>query len=451
MGVDIAGLGNHDLDRGLSFQADAIQNSAQFPVLAANLKGCEALRNVCHPAAILVVKGIRIGLIGLVTRAETHLDPLECQIVDPIPVTKNLVAALRPLCDVVILISHLGYSMESPVPMADAGDVEVASSLPYGCVDLIVGGHSHTVLNPNGLVAKNIVNGIPIVQAGASGKYLGQVAIEVRPDSAKVTSASLIPTDSLPISPIFEKEMQAFVERARELWKQPMGRVDDIPDLNTQIILNDFAKREMVLANFVTDALVNRLTQRGFQIDCAMIDASALQCGLPVSDHLKYGDCFEIMPYADTLRLYQITGSQFQELLADNAVRVDHLNEPDLERGFLQFSREVRYSIALKKERSAAQALEITLHGSPLATQLEKIFTIVSTSFIRNSAITWETKWHSSSAYPLLDINTFPFKETDFLLRQELVAYIRENGGVTRSCGAQQDGRLTITYNSAIR
>jgi 5'-nucleotidase/5'-nucleotidase/UDP-sugar diphosphatase len=394
----------------------------------------------------LVVKGIRIGLIGLVTRAETHLDPHECQIVDPIPVAKKLVAALRPHCDVLILISHLGYSLESPVPMADAGDVEVANSLPYGGVDLIVGGHSHTVLNQNGLVAKNIVNGIPIVQAGASGKYLGQVAIEVRPNAAKVTAASLIPTGDLPICPTFENEMQAFVERARALWQQPLGRVDDIPDLNTQIILNDFAKREMALANFVTDALVNRLAQRGFRIDCAMIDASALRCGLPYSDHLKYGDCFEIMPYADTLRLYQITGSQFQALLADNAVRVDHPHEPDHERGFLQFSRAVRYTIALKKERSAAQALEITLHGAPLAAQLERSFTIVTTSFIRNSAIAWETKWRSSSAYPLIDIATFPFQETDFLLRHEMVVYIRESGGVTRSCGAQQDGRLIITY-----
>ena len=451
LGMDTAGLGNHDLDRGIPFLAEAIRSNAQFPVLAANLKGCSTLVEVCHPAALLVVKGIRIGLIGLVTRAETDLDPNECQIVDPIPVAKNLVATLRPLCDVLILISHLGYSLESPVPMADAGDVEVANSLPYGSVDLIVGGHSHTALNQNGLIAENIVNGIPIVQTGAKGEYLGQVDIEIRDNSAKVTRAHLIPTASLPVDLAFEKEMQVFTGRARELWNQPLGQVEFIPDLNTQIILADFAKREMALANFITDALVKRLNQRGFQVDFAMIDASSLQCGLPFSDQLTYGDCFEVMPHADSLQLYQITRSQFQEILADNARRADRPGEPDQERGFLQFSQEVRYTINLNSERIAAQAFEVTLLEKPIDTLLEETFIVVTTSFIRKLAAPWEAEWASLSDCPLLDLCQYPFKETDFLLRREMVAYIQENGGVTRSSGAQQDGRLIITYEPVLK
>ncbi len=179
LGVAAAGLGNHDLDRGIPFLADSVQHNAHFPVLAANLKGCSSLSGVCHPAAILVVNGLRIGLIGLVTRAETHLDPEICQIVHPVPVAQNLVPALRPLCDVLIILSHLGYSLDSPVPMADVGDVELARSLPPGGVDLIIGGHSHTVLNEAGLDPENIVNGIPIVQTGARGEYLGQVDLQI--------------------------------------------------------------------------------------------------------------------------------------------------------------------------------------------------------------------------------------------------------------------------------
>jgi 2',3'-cyclic-nucleotide 2'-phosphodiesterase (5'-nucleotidase family) len=449
MGVDVGGLGNHDLDRGLPFLADAIQSCTQFPVLAANLKGCATLMEVCHPAALLVVKGIRIGLVGLVTRAEINLDPNECQIVDPIPVAKNLVDTLRPRCDVLILISHLGYSLESPVPMADAGDVEVANSLPYGSADLIVGGHSHTELNRNGLVAENIVNGIPIVQAGSRGEYLGQVDIEIRKNSVKVTNAHLILTDSLPVNLAFEREMQIFTGRARELWNQPLGQVESIPDLNTQIILTDFAKREMALANFITDALVERLTQRGFQVEFAMIDASALQRGLPFSDHLTYGNCFEVMPYTDSLRLYQITGRQLQDILVDNARRADRPGESDQERGFLQFSRDIRYAIDLGSERMMAQAFEVTLLDTPLDTLLEETFTVVTTSFIRILAAPWEMAWGSSSDYPLLNIRQYPYKETDFLLRQEIIAHIRENGGVTRSSGAQQDGRLIITCEAA--
>ena len=205
MGVDVAGLGNHDLDRGLHALANAIRRDARFPVLAANLKACPELQGVCHPAAILAVKGVRVGLIGLVTRAETRLAPEICHIVDPIPVAQNLVPALRPWCDVLIIVSHLGYSLQhSRVPMADAGDVEVARSLPAGSVDLIIGGHSHTVLNRAGWQDENSINGIPIVQSGAQGEYLGQVDLRIQAGAARMQEARLIPVASLPMDQAFE-------------------------------------------------------------------------------------------------------------------------------------------------------------------------------------------------------------------------------------------------------
>ncbi len=454
MGVDAAGLGNHDLDRGPQFLAESIQNNARFPVLAANLKNCAPLAGVCHPAALLVVGGLRIGLIGLVTRAETQLDPATCQIVDPIPVAQNLIPALRPLCDVLIILSHLGYCLSSPVPMADAGEVELAQSLPPGSVDLIIGGHSHTALNRNGLEPQNIVNGIPIVQSGARGEFLGQIDLKIDPQGARVTASRLIPTASLPSDPVFEAEMQPLNQRARQIWHQPVGLVEDFPDFNPLTVLTDFARREMALANFVADALVARMRGRGFKVDFAMIDASALQYGFPLTRQLTYGDCFEVMPFADTLRLYTLTGHQMQDLLNDNALRLDRPGAPDLERGFLQFSREVRYTL----DPGTAQISAVTIHDTPLAERLDETFTVVTTSFIRRLAEPWVAHQTTGQCSlpaetpadipicptQLFDIQQFAFVETDLLLRNEIVAYIRACGGVSRQTGARCDGRLEI-------
>lgn len=440
MGVDAAGLGNHDLDRGVPFLADSVQHNAFFPVLAANLKGCPSLAGFCHPAALLVVKGVRIGLIGLVTRAETHLDPEICQIVDPIPVAQNLVTALRPLCDVLIIISHLGYNLDSPVPMADAGDVELAHSLPTGSVDLIIGGHSHTPLNANGLAPENIVNGIPIVQTGACGEFLGQVDLQLQPNSVKINAVSLLPTQSLPSDAAFEAELQPFNAQVRELWQKPVGQVEDHPDLNTQVIVTDFARRELAFANFVSEALVERMQSRGFPVDFAMIDASALKCGLPYGDHLTYGDCFEVMPYADTLRVYTLTGRQVQDLLVDNARRVDQPGEPDLERGFLQFSQQVRYTL----DPTKGSVLDLTVDGTPVVELYEKIFNIVTSSFIRRLAEPWVAQWPVQKTAQLFEINQYAFIDTDFLLRSEIVTYIQKHGGVMRQTGFRCDGRLKI-------
>jgi hypothetical protein len=60
-----------------------------------------------------------------------------------------------------------------------AGDVELAASLSPGVIHLIVGGHTHNSLNEEGLSPQNIVNGIPIVQAGKFGQFVGEVEISV--------------------------------------------------------------------------------------------------------------------------------------------------------------------------------------------------------------------------------------------------------------------------------
>ena len=101
------------------------------------------------PAALLVTKGIRVGIIGLTTPGAIRQQPdSNLQVVNPLRVIQNLLPAIRPLCDVLIILSHLGHSLAaSTATMRDAGDVELARSIPKGSVHLIVGGHTHRILN----------------------------------------------------------------------------------------------------------------------------------------------------------------------------------------------------------------------------------------------------------------------------------------------------------------
>lgn len=73
-GVDIAALGNHDLDRGGAVLAAGIRQSAIFPILSANLYGADALvaNRDYFPGAIGVACGLRIGFIGLTTTIDTR-------------------------------------------------------------------------------------------------------------------------------------------------------------------------------------------------------------------------------------------------------------------------------------------------------------------------------------------------------------------------------------------
>ncbi len=447
-GMDVGALGNHDLDMGTAQLARAIEHQARFPILSANLTGCQRLTGLVYPAAVLVVKGIRVGLIGLITPA--GIKPQRdsgLRIVNPVQVVHNILPALRPLCDVVIILSHLGYSLghnSASASVREAGDVELARSLPPGSVHLIIGGHTHNVLNEQGLNTQNIVNGIPIAQAGSLGNFAGEVDITLNPKAA-VTNARLTSTADLPVDQNFEvKEVQPLAKMARPLFDRSLGKVDNNPDFDTDAVRNCFSAAESALANFITDALVSRCRVQGHDVDLAILDAPNVRCGLPVGGELTFGDWFNLMPFADTIRLFRITGRQLKDLLQDNACRIDRPGAPHTERGFLHFSRQLRYKIELGDSRPQAKALSISVDDIPLDKQLERSFLIACSSFTRHASAPWEKHIAEFTDLPLLDIHIWPRLNTDLFLRDQLIAYIRANGGVTEQGGARRDGRLQI-------
>lgn len=445
-GVDAAVIGNHDLDWGIHTLARAIRQDARFPILAANLVTQSDLNGLYYPAAIFGIQGVRVGIIGLTTPAEIRVQKDDSfSVADPILTMHNLLPALRPLCDVIIILSHLGRSLDTHSALVrGAGDVELAQSLPPGSVNLIVGGHTHQALNEHGLTPDNIVNDIPIVQAGTLGRFVGEITLTLRgrPD---VTNARLIETENLPVHQAFEDTyVQPFLEKIQPYFNQKLGPVANHPDLTTEAIRNDFATGESALANFITDALVARCREHGYPVDFAMIDASCLRTGLPIGQELTFADWFNLMPFADTIELCRITGQQLAQLLQDNACRVDRPGEPHTERGFAQFSRQVRYTIRLKAGIREACAEDIRLNGIPLQQQFEKSFWVACTSFFRELSGSWEERVRAEVQLMAFDHTNPGCEPTELFLRNEMIAYIRQHGGVTEAAGAVRDGRVQV-------
>ena len=447
VGIDVGALGNHDLDRGVALLAHAIRQDVRFPVLAANVTGSQELAACCFPAAIFVVRGVRVGFIGLLTPAQIRPEPnSERRVTDPVAAALNLIPAVRPLCDVLIILSHLGYSLnQHSAAVHTAGDVELARSLPAGSVHLIVGAHTHHVLNEGGLSASNIVNSIPIVQAGKFGQFVGEVDITVQ-ESAVVTHARLTPTIDLPVDEPFELEhVQPLLARVRRYRDRIIGRVADDPDLGTDAVRNSFAAGESAFANFIADALTFQAQAQGNPVDIAMIDASSVGCGLPIGKPMTFGDWFEVMPFVDTLCLVRLSGRELLMLLQDNAQRLDRPGQPHTERGFLHFSRNVRYAIRLDAASDSAQAEDMVVDGQPLGRSLDRTFLTATTSFVRGLAGGWEAHARTQHGRPLLDLQQLPQEYTALFVRDLLVAYMTTHGGVLPEGGAQRDGRLRVS------
>ena len=303
-GVDAGAVGNHDLDWGLGMLALSAGQDAAFPLLSANLvpaAGTDAPG--IYPAALFVVKGIRVGVIGLTTPAEIkHVLPGEFAVTDPRIAVGNLLPALRPLCDVLVVLSHLGYSLASAsAATAGAGDVELAGALPHGAVDLIIGGHTHSLLHETGFDPAQRVNGIPIVQAGAGGRYLGEVVVDVTPAGAAVTEARLHSLVALAEDAEFEAlHVRPLTERVQHILGEPLGAAVWRADAGG-------AAAETELPRFVADAIAARCRAAGFAVDFALVDASSVCAELPTDRPLTFGDLFRLAPYADSIVLRRFT------------------------------------------------------------------------------------------------------------------------------------------------
>ncbi|MBW7882664.1 MAG: bifunctional metallophosphatase/5'-nucleotidase [Caldilineaceae bacterium] len=444
-GVDAVTLGNHDLDKGPEYLAVAIRNKARFPVLAANLLPPPELRYDIHAGALFMIKGLRVAVIGLTTPARPQRGAAGWQVADPVRTLEHMLPVLRPQCDVVIVLSHLGRSLTgNRGPVSTAGDIELAEHLAADSVHVVVGGHTHDVLNEDGLAVENVVNGTAVVQAGAEGRYLGQVIIHANSHTT-VADARLLETARLPKDEMFERRhILPHIQRLQAALARPLGTVEDSSALATTTVRGSLCTGESPLANFVSDALVARCHVYDLTVDGSLVDATVIRAGLQPGARLTLGDWYQVMPAAATVRIVELTGHDLLMLLHDNALRIDRPGEPHVERGFVHFSRSLRYAIDLGTERRLAVALHASLNGESLWTLRERRLRLAYPSTIRSLAVAWENHVRARQQVVPLSLSQWTCWETGLDLRRELVAFIEEHGGVTAAAGARCDGRLVV-------
>ncbi len=74
-------------------------------------------------------------------------------------------------CDLIICVSHLGYKYEDD----KVSDVEVARATSL--TNIIIGGHTHTLLDPPARIRNREGMDVAIGQAGYGGAYVGRMEV----------------------------------------------------------------------------------------------------------------------------------------------------------------------------------------------------------------------------------------------------------------------------------
>ena len=490
-GVDFATLGNHDLDRGGAVLAAGIRTSAAFPILSANVHGSSALvaNRDYFPGAIAVARGLRIGFIGLTTtidtRTATPSDP-HLAVASPLATLRNMLPALAAATDIVIVMSHCGYGLDDPVTAVAAGidylaegDVAIAR-LAATLTDrpvLVLGAHSHSVLNADGLGLHTLIDGVPIIQAGGQGSHFGEFTATLRLGGSRADwtpGATLHPLRGAPRGPArtpaattvafdaqFERDSIApLYLRVQQRMDETVAVSDGSAELSRAATQSRRYTGECALANFISDALVARSSEfpQG-RADLAIVNATAIADGLPPASNVTFADLYRMLPFADCLQLCRIRGCELLAIVRNNAPRIVRPDErgghepPDpggyVSRGFLHFSGALRYTIRLNASAADASIANAVFDGVALETLLDTTFNVVFTNYLGGGG--YREAWNGDPIAAGVvgniagfDLRALPRHDTGLVFRNEVIAHVRTIGLIGAATGARLDRRLTV-------
>lgn len=174
-GYDVVCLGNHEFDNGIEELARRLGNLKAQAVCANYTFTGTPLEKLVKPYVVVKKAGLKVGIIGLLADLSSVVDvdiAAQLKYQDPLEVANRYAEYLKDEkdCDLVILLSHLGYDEE---PYTDQMLAPKTRN-----VDIIVGGHSHTKLKEADRIKNLYGKDVVIVQDWKWGMMVGNLKVK---------------------------------------------------------------------------------------------------------------------------------------------------------------------------------------------------------------------------------------------------------------------------------
>jgi 2',3'-cyclic-nucleotide 2'-phosphodiesterase / 3'-nucleotidase / 5'-nucleotidase len=296
LGYTAAALGNHEFDWGQD-TLRARMRDARYAILGANVQYADG-RDVpwIRNDTLVEVNGVRVGIIGVATvetpnvTLASHVSDL--RFVDPVPIVHHRAASLRDRgAHLVVVVAHAGAFCDNEGDDRCAGEIVDLARGVAGAVDVIVSGHTHSLV-------RTLDPGVPIVQARSNGRAVG--VIDLVPGELPAISVRDVLPDSIVPSPRIDSLARRAVAAVAS---RVSARVADIPAHLQR------SGEQYPLGHLIADA------QRwAGKSDVAVTNNGGIRADLPAGT-ATYGRVFEVQPFANTLHRYTLRGSALRAYL----------------------------------------------------------------------------------------------------------------------------------------
>lgn len=365
MGYDGMTVGNHEFDDGPEVLR-GFMDAVKFPVLMSNadVSAEPLLADKLAKSAIIERGGEKIGLIGLTPEDTDELASPGPNITfsDPIAAVQGEVDALTAQgVNKIVVLSHSGYGVDQRVAAGTTG------------VDVIVGGHSNTLLGDMERAEgpyPTMVGDTAIVQAYAYGKFLGELNVTFN-DAGEITEAAGAPL----IIDATVSENSAVKARIAEA-AAPLDEIRNkvVAEAATAIGGDRAVCRSMEcsMGSLIADAMLDRVKDQGVEI--AIQNGGGIRASIDAGP-VTMGEVLTVLPFQNTLSTFKVTGETVIAAL-ENGVS-------EVEEGAGRFPQVAGMSYAFDASQPVGSRIsDVMVSGAPI--DMGKLYGVVSNNYVRN-------------------------------------------------------------------
>lgn len=341
-GYDVATLGNHEFDYGMSGCMQAI-DWADYSYVSCNFlheKDGVTGDSVLDSYKVFDMNGTKIAVIGITT-PETFTSSTPAYFQDEngnyiyaiaggddgeelYTAVQNAIDEASQEADVIIALGHLGDGVSS-APWRSEDVIENTSGL-----DAFIDGHSHSTV-PMKEVVDEAGNTVILTQTGEYLNAVGKMTI----------TADGIETELLTAEDLADITPNADVKAIEDAWVSEIDAQLGTKIGSAEVTLDNYDAdgnrlvrvQETNSGDFCADALYYLFDDMGMDVDVAVTNGGGIRNNAVTGD-ITYQTCKEIHTFGNVACLQTITGQQLLDALewGARAVGVDE------EGGFLQVS-----------------------------------------------------------------------------------------------------------------
>lgn len=374
MKFDAMTVGNHEFDDsedGLAGFLDKIE----FPVVTANVAAGASSRlgDRIKPFIVLDIGGQKIGIVGAVTNDTPEISSPGPNVLigdDVADITHAIAEVKKQGVNKIVALTHVGYPR----------DLAAIAKIPD--VDVVVGGHSHSLLSNTDEKAEGpyptLVDNpggykVPVVQAAAYSKYLGKLKI-VFDDDGVVKEAK---GDPILIDASFKPD-EAVAARVKELG-------GPIEELKAKVIAESASPidgsrdtcraGECQMGNLVADALLDRT--RGQGVTAAITNGGGLRASIDAGP-VTMGEVVTVLPFQNTVSTFQLKGADLVAALENGLSQI--------EEGGGRFPQVAGMKLSFDKSKPAgSRVVSVEMKEGDAFTALDpaRVYTLASNNFMR--------------------------------------------------------------------